>query len=104
MLKNSKYFDENEQIEKEVVALAEVSTLHKNAVFYIGKSRELINEGKFIKKIYIWDIDYDRETNPYVFAYNFAKNQVSQRSEINEDKEVEIYTEYGPFHGWEDCE
>ncbi len=96
-LKTDKYLDKRNNEYVSAIAVVEVDTDNKSAVFYIGKSRELINQGNYYEKR-TTDVDYDanRSENPRTVAYNTAK---SVRTETVGEKTIEVE---GILYGWED--
>lgn len=79
------------------IAIAQPNTANGTAVFQIGASRELVEQGKIVKTIKVYGIKYDRNENPFETAYKFAK---TPREVEYEDGYKE--TIIPPFVCWED--
>ena len=97
-LKTTKYYVEEMGITlDEAFAIAQPNTENGTAIFQIGASRELIEQGKIVKTEKIWGIKYPRNENPYFTAYKAAKTPI-----VVEDEGEEPITVYPKFYGWED--
>ena len=99
MLKNNNYLDKRTGHTLPVVALAQVNTELGKATFHIGISREAILKGKDnIIETRTMFLTFDRNVNPYEYAYAKAKEQ--KRVLNDETQEYELVD--GIFTGWED--
>ena len=97
MLKNNNYQDKRTGLTLPVVALAQVNTELGKATFHIGVSRDAILKGNIIETRTMF-LTFDRNVNPYEFAYAKAKEQ--KRVFNDETQEYELVD--GLFTGWED--
>lgn len=101
MLKNNNYLDKRTGLIVPVVAIAQVNTELGKATFQIGISREEILKGNIIETRTMY-IKFDRNINPYEFAYIKAKEQKEIEVFNNETQQYEKEVVDGLFAGWED--
>lgn len=101
MLKNNNYQDKRTGLTLPVVALAQVDTARGKADFFIGISREAIEKGNIIdsKSMYM---KFDRNENPFEFAYRKAKEKREIPWYNPETHKEETKLVDGIFTGWED--
>ena len=102
MLKNNNYQDKRTGLTLSVVALAQVNTELGKATFHIGVSREAIKKGgDYIIETRTMFLTFDRNVNPYEYAYSKAKEQKEVEVFNEETHEYEKKVVDGLFTGWE---
>lgn len=101
MLKNQNYVDKRTGLTIPVVALAQVNTELGKATFHVGISREAIEKGNTIESKTMF-LKFDRNVNPYEYAYTKAKEQREIRVHNEETGLEETKLVDGLFTGWED--
>jgi hypothetical protein len=101
MLKNQNYLDKRTGLTIPVVALAQVNTELGKATFYIGISREAIMQGNIIEKRTMF-LTFDRNVNPYEYAYSKAKEPREIPVYDPQTGKEEIKIVDGVFAGWDD--
>ena len=85
-----------------VYAKAEVNTHNQSATFYLGASREKIDNGEWIDKIENVSFEWDRLQDPVVCAYNQAKGSKTIEYKDEQTQEIQTITIYGVLYGWVD--
>lgn len=101
MLKTNNYLDKNYNEMKTVVALVQVDTARNKADFHIGISREAIEKGNIIETKTMY-MKFDRNVNPYEFAYHKAKEPREIPVYDPQTGKEEIKVVDGLFAGWND--
>lgn len=101
MLKTNNYLDKNDDIVKSVVALVQVDTAKGKADFFIGISREKIKQGRILETRTM-NMTFDRNENPFEFAYRKAKEPREIPVYNPQTGKEEIKVVDGIFAGWED--
>ena len=101
MLKTNNYLDKRTGLTLSVVALAQVDTERGKADFHIGISREAIEKGNIIETRTMY-LKFDRNVNPYEYAYTKAKEQREMPYFNPTTKKQERKLVDGIFTGWED--
>ena len=101
MLKKNDYLDKRTGLTIPVVALAQVDTARGKADFHIGISREAIEKGNIIETKTMY-MKFDRNVNPYEFAYHKAKEPREIPVYDPQTGKEEIKVVDGLFAGWND--
>lgn len=101
MLKTNNYLDKDDDIVKSVVALVQVDTAKGKADFHIGISREKIKQGHILETRTMY-IKFDRNENPFEFAYRKAKEKREIPWYNPETHKEETKFVDGLFTGWTD--